>query len=78
MALVKLKALKMRYHDNKRIREGQQFMYDEKLLKFDSEDNLIAPKYCEIVGEYKQGKKPKAPVKTAVVEEVAKDSEEVI
>lgn len=75
MADYKLKALGLRYHDDKRIREGQIFFMDEKFVKLDKEGNLISPKNCELISApskaVSQKPQPKAVPKKVV--EVSED-----
>ena len=82
MAEYKLKALGMRYHDDKRVREGQIFFMDEKFVKLDKNGKMLSPKNCELLEAPKAqavNKNVQRPVKPPVkVQEIENDSDEVI
>ena len=59
MALLKFKALGVRYMNHKRFKEGEYFFIDEKDLQKDANGKIILPKYSELIGEAKSKAKSK-------------------
>lgn len=81
-AKVKVTAIATGYYQDARRYEGQTFFMEESLLKFNSDNELIAPKWVVLAEKYKSKEQKDAEAKAksdpALNSEVESSGDEVI